>query len=184
MYINQNYNENTEYIYELVEKSQNLKTQEWIDNVVFSPLWWLAIFLSIVPWFFWIWFHNKKSRYRLLFVGLTVCIMASFLDFLGTQLGLWLYYYEVFPWLPPYAPWDLTLLPVMIMVLIEYKPNKSPIVKALIFSTLAAFIGEPLFIYLGLYKEINWSMFYSFPIYFLIYLVAYWFSKRRDFDTY
>lgn len=104
--------------YELITTAQKLKLQNWIEYVFFTPLWWLGISLSIVPWIFWIFYHKRKSRNRMLFVGFIVIIIASFFDFLGTQLGLWMYYYEVFPWIPAYEPWDFTLIPVIILLLI------------------------------------------------------------------
>lgn len=170
--------------YELITTAQKLKLQNWIEYVVFTPLWWLGISLSIVPWIFWIFYHKSKSRNRMLFVGFIVMIIASFFDFLGTQLGLWMYYYEVFPWIPAYEPWDFTLLPVIILLLIEYKPDKPPVIKAIIFAALTAFVGEPIFEFLGLYRAINWSILYSFPIYFLIFMFANWLSKRKNFEPY
>lgn len=69
----------------------------------------------------------------MMFVGLSVMLVSSFLDFCGVQLGLWVYYYELIPWVPAYEPYDWSLLPVVIMMLIEYKPNASPYLKGIIF---------------------------------------------------
>ncbi|WP_172460100.1 hypothetical protein [Priestia endophytica] len=40
--------------------------------------------------------QKKESTDRLLYTGLFVAILASFLDMIGVFLGLWEYRYEVF----------------------------------------------------------------------------------------
>lgn len=182
--MNQEYIQKTNELYKLVVDAQYEIIQEWIENVIFTPLWWLGLSLSILPWIAWAFFHHKKSRNRMLFASLGIVIVASFLDFIGVQLGLWVYYYELIPWIPAYEPWDGTLMPVSIIMLIEYKPHISPYLKGLIFAFITSFIGEPLFEYMGLYKEISWSHFYSFPIYFFIFLFGYWLSRRNNFNIY
>ncbi|MBM7570781.1 CBO0543 family protein [Aquibacillus albus] len=182
--MNQTYIEKTNELYRSVDQTQSEMIELWMKDVVFTPLWWLGIVLSIVPWVVWAFFHNKKSRNRMLFAGFGITIISSFFDFLGVQLGLWVYYYELIPWIPAYEPWNGTLVPVAILVLIEYKPSISPFLKGGVFAGFTAFIGEPFFEYIGLYKEINWNSFYSFPIYFSIFLVGYWLSRRNNFEIY
>ncbi|WP_332630289.1 CBO0543 family protein [Halalkalibacter flavus] len=182
--MNQNYIEKTNELYNLVAQAQSEMINEWVNNVVFTAPWWLGVTLSIIPWIMWAYFHKKESRNRMLFAGFGIIMISSFLDFLGVQLGLWIYYYEMIPWIPAYEPWDGTLIPVFILVLIEYKPNASPYLKGLIFSAVSAFLAEPFFEFVGLYKEIHWSNLYSFPIYFLIFLFGYWLSRRNHFQIY
>lgn len=164
--------------------AQAVKTVLWVDNVLFSLHWWVGLILSIIPWVVWSRISKKSIRDRMLYTGFLVLIISSFFDFLGVQFGLWLYYYEVFPWLPAYLPWDWTLMPVVIISLIEFKPYVSPILKGLIFSLITSFIGGPIFVFFNFYENINWEYYYSFPIYFLIYIIADWHSKRNNFDTY
>lgn len=104
------------------------------------------------------------------------------LDAIGVQMGLWSYRYEVFPFIPAYLPYDLALMPVIIMSLIQYKPHFSPIKKAVIFGLLTAFIGEPLIVVTDIYKPINWKFYYSIPIYIVIYLIADWLTRRENFE--
>ncbi|MBB6452467.1 hypothetical protein HNQ94_000912 [Salirhabdus euzebyi] len=129
-------------------------------------------------------FSKQESRNRFLYSAFLVIITTSFLDFLGVQFGFWLYHYEVFPWMPAFVPWDWTLIPVVIISLIEYKPKLSPHLKGTLFAILAAFVGGPLFKHFDFYKEINWSSFYSFPIYYLIFLIGYWASLRNNYQVY
>lgn len=131
-----------------------------------------------------LWFKFKKdeSTHRLLFVGFLVIIISSWMDFVGTMYGLWFYTGKPIPTMPSYVPWDYSLLPVMVMLLLQYKPASSPFLKALIFAGVSSFIGEPLFQWIGIYVMTNWKIYYSFPIYFFIYLLSHKVSRVNMFE--
>ncbi|WP_088105824.1 CBO0543 family protein [Halalkalibacter urbisdiaboli] len=167
--------------YQLLHKAQNIKAEVWMESILFTPQWWVGVGLTIIPWLIWFKLHHRQKRYRLLFVGFYVSMISSFLDFLGVQLGLWRYYYDVFPWLPAYVPWDWTLIPVLVMSLIEIRPQVSPIKKAVIFALLATAF-EPIFSFFHFYKAINWAIIYSIPIYIVIYLTSHKLSRVSGFQ--
>lgn len=72
---------------------------------------------------------------------------SSWLDFLGVQYGKWYYTGKVLPSIPSYVPWDWVILPVLVMTLIQFKPQISPILKVIIYAGVSTFIGEPLFLW-------------------------------------
>lgn len=154
----------------------------WHNEVLFTWRWWLGFIIAILTWLFWFKFHKKQSRYRLLTAGFFVMIVSVSLDAIGVQLHLWSYRYEVLPFIPAYVPYDLALMPVVIMCLIQLKPRHSPIKKAIIFALLTAFIGEPLIVMTDIYKPVNWRFFYSIPVYAVIYLIAHWLTTRDSFE--
>ena len=153
----------------------------WLHHTLFHWDFFLSLFLSIFPWLLWIKFRKKESTHRLLLVGFFVLIISSWLDFCGTMYGLWYYTGKIFPTMPAYSPWDFCILPVIVMFLIQYKPNTSPLLKALIFACIGAFLGEPLFQWIGLYVMTKWSNFYSFPIYFFMYCISHKLSRVDKF---
>jgi hypothetical protein len=153
----------------------------WLHNTLFHWDFFLSLFLSIVPWVLWVTFKKNESTYRLLFAGFFVLIISSWLDFCGTMYGLWYYTGKMIPLMPSYSPWDFSILPVSIMFFIQYKPKLSPVLKALIFAFVSSFIGEPFFQWVGLYVITKWNVFYSFPIYFVIYLFAHKLSRVYKF---
>ncbi|UFJ41138.1 hypothetical protein LOK74_00825 [Brevibacillus humidisoli] len=153
----------------------------WQKEILFTPNWWLGVILSIVPWVLWLFFRTRESTHRLMYAGFFVMMISAFLDFLGVRNGLWYYKAEVFPWFPAYEPWDVTLMPVTVLFLLQFRPNMSPFVKAVLFAGLAAFVGEPLFVWLQLYQPRNWEHYYSFPVYMVIYLIAHYLSSRKHF---
>ncbi|WP_208589688.1 CBO0543 family protein [Gracilibacillus suaedae] len=161
----------------------NQKDHEvWIEYVLLSWQWWLFLILSIIPWLLWWKFRKKDSTNRLLLGAFFTIIISMFLDSFGAELGYWDYRYELIPFLPSFFPWDLSLLPVIFLVLVQIKPNISPILKAIFYAFLSSFIGELFFQWLGLYRPIDWNSLFSFPIQFIIFLIGYSLVKSKSFE--
>ncbi|SEN86152.1 hypothetical protein SAMN05192533_12349 [Mesobacillus persicus] len=154
----------------------------WQEHTVWHWDFWLSWLLAILPWVIWFLVRKRGSEGRLLLAGSFGLIIASWLDFLGLVFGSWHYTGRALPTIPTYIPWDFSLVPVTLMLWLQYKPNLNPLLKAVIYSALTSFIGEPLFEWLGFYSPIKWSVFYSFPIYIVIYLIAYRISRAKTFE--
>lgn len=168
----------------LLDQIQSLlwkKVHMWQEHVVWGPLWWMGVFLTVAPWLLWAVYHNKRSTDLLLYVGCFIALVSLCLDILGDQLGLWHYRFNVIPVLPTYFPWDLTLMPVSVLVFLEYKPKASPFIKALAFALMASYLAEPFFTWLKVYNPVHWRFSYSIPIQFLLYLAAHALSRRSRF---
>ncbi|KAA0548445.1 hypothetical protein FZW96_07680 [Bacillus sp. BGMRC 2118] len=157
------------------------KIDIWKEYVLFSELWWLGVALSIIPWIVWFLIRKKDSTDRLLYAALFVIVISLCLDVLGDQLGIWSYRYNVIPVLPTYLPWDLTLMPVTVIVILQFKPDGNPIIKALLFAAISSYLAEPFFHKLQIYHLKQWKYSYSFPIQIVIYLLAHYISSRHNF---
>ncbi|MET3699668.1 hypothetical protein SAMN05877753_112141 [Bacillus oleivorans] len=155
----------------------------WYEIVFLTPRWWLGLILGTIPWFLWWKFHNKNFTGDLFRAGLFMAVMALLLDSIGVQLGLWVYPYDVFPFIPGYFPWDLTLLPISVMIFLEIKPHWSPIKKSFFYAIVSAFVGEPLAIMLKLYESLQWNSVYSFPVYIVLFLLADRIARSKKFNS-
>lgn len=69
------------------------------------------------------------------------------------------------------------------MLWLQFQPHWNAFVKAVIYALFVAFVGEPLFEWLGFYTPLKWHTYYSFPIYIVIFLVSHRFSKMISFDA-
>ncbi|MEH7075671.1 CBO0543 family protein [Neobacillus drentensis] len=165
-----------------IENLIDLKIKLWREHVLFSGLWWMGIFLSILPWVIWFVIRKKQSTDLLLYVGFYVMSISVMLDIIGDQIGLWHYRYHVIPVLPTYFPWDMTLMPLTIMVLLQFRPNSNPWLKAIFFALMSSYLAEPFFTWLTVYNPIHWRFTYSVPIQIAIYMSAYWLSLRTKFS--
>lgn len=152
----------------------------WMDHMVFTWHWWFDVGLAVLPWILWFIVRDRKNTHRLLYAGLFTMLTATLLDMAGVAQGGWNYNTLLIPYLPQYLPWDLTVMPVTAMLFYQFYPEVKPWIKGVIFGVVAAYIVEPIFIWLGVYEPSNWEHHYSLPIYFLIYMIGNWlYTKSR-----
>jgi hypothetical protein len=159
-------------VYTKVEKINQELVQIWVSKIIFSWRWWVELFLSVLPWIIWFKVHDKSKTGRQILVALEVIIITSFLDIVGMLFGLWHYDWNVFPFIPVFIPWNWTLFPVFIILLIQFRPKINAFYKAIVFSFFCSYIFEPIFEMLGMYHKLRWKSWYSFIIYILIYLFS------------
>jgi hypothetical protein len=139
--------------------------------MVFSWRWWLKLVLTVLPWIVWVKIRDKKDTVRLLFIGLFVASVTNFLDNIGISYGLWQYNWKLMPVTNSYFPWNYSLFPVLIMLILQFKPKVNSIIKALVFAFMCGFVFEPFADWIGLYTMIHWKFWYSFIIYIPLYLI-------------
>jgi hypothetical protein len=156
-------------VYEMVAEANGKLIDIWFKEIVFSWRWWFEMALAIIPWIVWVKIRDKKNTARLLFVGLVVIIVTNLLDIIGASFNLWHYDYKDFPFVPIYLPWDLTLFPVSVMIMLQFKPNIKVFIKAIVFSFLCSFVFEPLFYLIDMYHPVHWKYWYSLIIYVPLY---------------
>lgn len=169
-------------LYTIISNTNYRLLQIWETKVLFSWVWWLCVILSILPWILWIKFRNKKETVRLLFVGLVVMIVTSTLDNIGLAFNAWHYESNVFPVASIGFPWDFTLFPVGIMVILQFFPKINAYIKSVVFALVTAFVYEPFFTWIGIYYPVNWRHSYSFVIYIPLYLFFNCIYKSKLFE--
>ncbi len=159
-------------------------------SVVFTWHWWLGLALTVLPWALWVYLRVRASRRgdtafvrehtrRLLAAGFLTLVLASVLDMTGIYLGFWAYHSVLLPIVPAYLPWDWSVMPVTAMLFYRYFPRVNALLKAAVFSLSAAFIAEPVFIWLGLYTTKAWEIYYSVPLYAMVYLTGWLLYRSR-----
>ncbi|WP_209121286.1 CBO0543 family protein [Alkalihalobacillus sp. BA299] len=179
-------NKGIERLQELFKQIHEISIEQrqlWVEDVVFTWQWWAGIGLAVIPWILWLLLRKKDSSLRLLTAGFFMMFISSWLDSLGIQLGFWLYKYEVIPFIPAFIPWDVSLIPVFTMFLLQIQPNISSFIKGVIFGLVTAFVAEPFFILVEIYKPLTWKHIYSFPIYFILYLIAHRICHGKSYNV-
>jgi hypothetical protein len=175
-------NESSKELFAIVKELSDRELSDWLQNSLFTWQWWAGVTITIAFWIFWIYFRDKKSTSRLLFVGFFAIVFAFIVDTVGISFNLWFFEYKIIPVIQMFLPWDFSLIPVSIMVLLQIKPNKYLFTKALFFATFSAFIAEPIFHWIKFYYLTNWRYTYSFILYLILYLTCDFLSKRKTFD--
>ncbi|MFJ5763601.1 CBO0543 family protein [Neobacillus sp. NPDC093182] len=100
--------------------------------------------MLIVPWIIWWIFRNQESTARLFFAGLLVMVLSEILDAVGVSFGKWSYPVKVIPVATIKFPFRLSVLPVFVMLLLQFKPSFNPYIKAIFFGGLSAYVGMPM----------------------------------------
>lgn len=154
----------------------------WVQNTFLKWDFWVSFTLIVLSWSVFFFFRKRDSTARLFLVILYMICITSWLDFLGIIMGMWYYTGDVFPTIPSFIVWDFSVLPIFSVMMLQYKPNVHPVWKALVYSGICAFIGEPIFTSAHFYVMVHWSFFYSFLIHFVLYLIAHKISRAKSFE--
>ncbi len=165
-----NSNKILDEVYNIIASANYKLFHVWITQIVFSWRWWFGVALSILPWIVWIRIRDKKDTVRLLFVGLVVMLVTVTMDNIGLSYHLWHYDWQVLPFSNIFIPWNYTLFPVGIMLLLQFKPKVNVYKKSVAFAFFTAYIFEPFFVWAGKYDMVHWKCWYSFIIYIPLYL--------------
>lgn len=169
-------NELTEKIMELkmdeVQTNlQQMSVQHWLSYEVFTWQWWLkfaCLVVSIIVIFKLI---DRKHLFKILTYGLMVSLVSMLIDNIGVNFILWKYPIRLFP-IEFFIVHDTVMLPVIYMLFFQYfRKWKSFIIAHILLSIFGAFIVEPFYILIGIYKEIRWQHIYSFVIYTILAIV-------------
>ena len=152
----------------------------WAQKIVFSAHWWLDVSLAVLPWVVWFIVRDRKRTHSLLYAGLFSMLIATLFNMAGVSQNGWNYNTLLLPYFPEYLPWDLTVMPVMVMLFYQYFPKINPWIKGAAFAAVASYVVEPVFVWLNIYEQSSWEHYFSLPIYFLIYMAGYWLYTRKS----
>jgi hypothetical protein len=166
----------------MINEANELIVETVMNAFLFTWQWWVSLAMIIIPWIIWGIFRNRENTARLFSAGLLVMVLSEILDTLGVSFGKWAYPVKVVPVATLNFSYRLSVLPVFVMLLLQYKPNFNRYLKAVFFGALSAFIGMPILAKFDLYKKVDWSFTYSFFILTSFYLLAHWFSRLNTFE--
>lgn len=166
---------------ELQKAYAQLRKQHFFEHVLFSYQWWIFVFLMIGLWTIWTILVEKRRLNIILLVGLITSSIAFIFDDIGVTLALWAYPYEFAYVTSHMSPVDLAIIPVSYMLLYQYANNWKPYILTLILLTLfGAFIAEPTFVKLDMYRLLQWQHWYSLPFYILIGIFVKWLVDKIE----
>ncbi|MGG0741269.1 CBO0543 family protein [Niallia taxi] len=113
------------------------------------------------------WILLDKTKIKKIWLyGALITILIIYLDDIGGVLNLWNYPYQLINIIPRLNPIDISVLPVMHMLIYQYFSKwKNFIIANIIISFCNSYIAEPFFVKIGIYELTNWKYIYSVPIY-------------------
>jgi hypothetical protein len=145
-----------------------LRLENFMNEDFLTPQWWFLLSLFILPWIAW-WFLVDKGRIKQIWLfGALISILIIYLDDIGSELDLWNYPIKLINIIPRLNPIDVSVLPVMHMLLYQYFTKWKPFLWAnFIMALFNSYIAEPFFVKINIYELTNWKYSYSLPIYIL-----------------
>lgn len=165
-----------------ITESNQLTIESVMNAFLFTWQWWIALAMMIVPWIIWAVFRDRKNSARIFSAGLLMMVLSEILDAIGVSFGKWAYPVKVIPVATVSFSFRLSVLPVFAMLLLQFKPQFNPYIKAIFFGGVGAYVGLTLLGIMDLHKTIDWSLTYSFFILTSMYLISHWFSRRNSFE--
>jgi hypothetical protein len=140
----------------------------WIQHALFTWQWWLLLFILLIPWYFWWRMVDKRRLLEIWCYGTMTFITVIGADTTGVDHGYWMYPIRLAPKFPYILPVDITILPIIFMLVYQSYPQwKAFIIASIIMAACLAFIAEPILVWMGVYELLTWKYYYSFPIYIL-----------------
>ncbi len=135
-------------------------------------LYFFYIILLIVPWIIWWKTVDRTRTLEVLIFGLLLATIVVLLDTTGVHNHWWIYHTKMVRIVPHFIPMDYSVLPVGYMLTYQFFGSwKRYIIASIVLASIGAFIIEPFFVYLDIYKQLKWSHYYSFVVYILIAIV-------------
>lgn len=161
--------ENLQKVNELEKEAMLLDVQGWLNYDVFTFDWWLLVAFLILPWLIWVKLVDRKRIVEILLFGMFIIKITALTDILGTEINLWKYPTSLIPIFPRAFPFDISMVPVSMMIIFQYfRTWKSYTISLTIMATLFAFIGEPFCVWQELVIYTNWNYFFSFVFYIIV----------------
>jgi len=152
-----------------------MQHQHWLHKELFTFQFWLILFMLLVPWILWWKLVDKRRLVEILLYGSLVQTVVTVIDEVGCQLNLWEYPFDIEPLFPRFIPANLTVLPIVFMLLYQFIPRWKPyVIMSTLLASVFSFLMEPLLSWLGIYKLFQWKYIYSFPIYIFLFILFKW----------
>ena len=121
----------------------------------------------IILWFVWWKILDKKRFNEIGLAGFITAVVNFIINSTGVEMALWAYPGQIFGLVRTWSLFELSML------LFQYfKEWKKYLIAVTIFGAFGSFIAQPVLIYFGEFKLVNWNNMYSFPIYILIGVVV------------
>ncbi|HCC08244.1 MAG TPA: hypothetical protein DEP72_08835 [Clostridiales bacterium] len=167
---------------EMVQKRielRDINLKLYLEQDLFSFLWWLKIIAFILVWAIWWKWVDKTRLLEIIAYGLMVSSLATVIDLIGMNMVLWGYPITLLPFTLPLYVADLGMIPVIYMLVYQNFSNWKSFIRAVfVMAVIVAFVVEPLNVWTGIYEMNNWNYLYSFPIYIISAILLKWIINK------
>jgi hypothetical protein len=136
--------------------------KHWVSEEIFSFTWFFNLTFLIILYIVWIKIVDKNRLRELLLFGSLLAVASMLIDVIAVTIGLWEYKVSLFPLSPAPFPFDLTVVPILYMIVMQYTSSWR---AYLIGASIAAAIFS--FVIVGTYLLLDIKVFYKFNLFYM-----------------
>ncbi|CAG7617247.1 CBO0543 family protein [Paenibacillus allorhizosphaerae] len=151
----------------------NLNVNQWINHELFSFNWWIILLFNTVLFGLLILLTDRRKTSAIAIAFLISLSIVGLFDETGTYFGWWSYPYEFVPFSARFNAVNFFAIPSIIALMYQWFTRwRSFLLATVIFSVIISYIGEPVFVLLGIYKLNTWTYTRSFLVMLFIPIVV------------
>ncbi|MDP4146816.1 MAG: CBO0543 family protein [Bacillota bacterium] len=159
-------------IFEMRKSVLHLTIEHWYSYELFTWQWWIKFVYLLIPIFIFFKLLDRKRIFEIMIYGLMLSLLSTVTDVVGVYYLLWDYSIRLIP-SGFFQVHDLFVIPIVSMLIYQYFTEWKPFIIAnLIVGAIGGYLKEPLYMWVKIYKPINWSHTYSFILYFVIAIIC------------
>ncbi|MFD0693926.1 CBO0543 family protein [Paenibacillus sp. GCM10027628] len=154
---------------ELNRKANQMEMDWWLHHDLFSFQWWIIVIVNVLFFALLLFYIDRKRTLKITLALLFSFIIVGTFDQIGIFFQWWSYPHQFIAFTEQYNAADFFVVPCIFALIYQwFAAWRSFLVANLAASVVIAFIGEPIFVALGIYKLNNWSYLKSFLVLFVI----------------
>lgn len=156
-------------IEELNIKESRMELDYWLQHDVFSLKWWIIVIVNVLFVALLLINLDRKRTLSTMLAFLTGFIIVGVVDQVGKFFDLWRYPHQLMPFTENLNAVDFFVVPSIFAYMYQkFSAWKSFLIADLVASLVVSYVGEPIFVSLGMYDLVKWSYWESFIVLFPI----------------
>ncbi|NHN31747.1 CBO0543 family protein [Paenibacillus agricola] len=148
---------------QLNQRANTMEMEWWLTHDLFSLQWWIIVIVNLAFIGLLLFFIDRNRTMTILLAFLVGFSLVGFVDQTGKFFRFWSYPHQFLPFSENFNAVDFFAIPIMFTLIYQrFGTWRAYLIAAVVFSLLSSYIGEPIFVFLDIYKLDNWTYTKSF----------------------
>lgn len=142
-----------------------MDTTQWLNHELFSLNWWIIVIFNVVLFALLVFLADRRRTSQIAVSFLIAYAIVGFFDESGEYFGWWSYPYELIPFSARFNAVNFFAIPSIIALVYQWFTRWSSFLLAtVVYAAVNSYVGEPIFVMLGIYKLNTWTYTGSFLV--------------------
>ncbi|WP_248930003.1 CBO0543 family protein [Paenibacillus hamazuiensis] len=153
----------------MLSSAHQMERNWWLTNDLFTFPWWVIVFVNAFFLVLFIMFIDRRRTRQITLALLFGYAIVGVFDQTGKYFMLWSYPHQLVPFVANFNAVNFLAVPCIFAIMYQkFMSWKTFVIADLLAALVNAYIAEPIFVALGIYKLNQWSYTGSFIVLFLI----------------